>query len=127
MNMSKSLLTWLNAGAIPIQGGKAHACYIIGVIPPTPGSLETPVSVIAIGFHPQKLNMHPSMLSDADMSRLHYYASNGKDFAVDFVDKFLGMNTEQEQTVKREPISTFPPEIDLGIEHKEKVDGNEDQ
>lgn len=107
-------MVWLSAGSIPIMGGKAHACYILGIIPPTPNSLETPVSVFAIGFHQQKLQMHPSMLSDADMSRLHYYASGGQDFAVEFVDRFMGATHNIEE--QREPISPFPPEIDLGAE-----------
>lgn len=102
-------MAWINAGCDPLSGGRAFCCWIHGIIPPTPGTLERPVSVFAIGFHAARIAMTPATLGEADLQRMHFYTSDGTAFAQEFVDKFLG--SESPADSGRDAISPFPPEM----------------
>lgn len=100
-------VSWLNAGCEPMGDGRFHYCWILGVIPPTPGTIERPVNVMYVGFHNFKINVAPNSISQADLDRMHVYVSDTSHFAGEFVSKFLG--TEPEPVETRENISPWPP------------------
>lgn len=102
-----SRLTFLNAGCDQISD-KAFCCWIMGVIPPTAGSLEKPVSVFSIAFREDRILMAPQMLTPDDMSRMHYYTAEAGNFAHEFVQKFLGVVPAE--TVKRGEMMPWPGE-----------------
>lgn len=107
-------VSWLNAGCEPMVDGRVHYCWIIGVIPPTPGTIERPVNVMYVGFHQFKITIAPNSISQADLDRMHVYVSDSADFAGDFVNKFLGLEPEQ-PVAQRESISPWPPMIDKEV------------
>lgn len=104
-------VNWLNTGCGPIMDGRVHVCWIMGVIAPAPDSLQLPLSVMYLGFHQQKILMQPQALSQADLDRMHVYASNPSDFVSEFTNKFLGKDVEP--IGRRDPISAWPPGIDM--------------
>lgn len=107
-------VSWLNAGCEPMMDGRIHYCWIMGVIPPTPGTIERPVNVMYVGFHQFKITIAPNSVSQSDLDRMHVYVSDGTDFAGDFINKFLGMQPEQ-PVEAREAISPWPPMIDQEV------------
>ncbi|AWY07194.1 hypothetical protein [Aeromonas phage SD04] len=107
-------VSWLNAGCEPMGDGRVHYCWIMGVIPPTPGTIERPVNVMYVGFHQFKITIAPNSISQSDLDRMHVYVSDGTDFAGDFINKFLGMQPEQ-PVEAREHISPWPPMIDQEV------------
>jgi hypothetical protein len=100
-------VNWLNAGCEPLGDGKIHYCWIMGVIAPTPGTLERPVNVMYIGFHQQRIMIAPHAVTAADLDRMHVYVSDGSNFVSEFVGKFLGLEPERSVT-ERESISPWP-------------------
>lgn len=100
-------VSWLNAGCEPLGDGKVNYCWIMGVIAPTPGTIERPVNVMYIGFHPQRIMIAPNSVSVADLDRMHVYVSDSTNFVGEFVGKFLGMEPEQPVSA-RESISPWP-------------------
>lgn len=100
-------VNWLNAGCEPIGDGSVHYCWIMGVIAPTPGTIERPVNVMYIGFHPQKIIISPNSITQSDLDRMHVYVSDSAGFVSEFVGKFLGIESDQPAT-ERESISPWP-------------------
>lgn len=100
-------VSWLNAGCEPLGDGRFHYCWIMGVIPPTPGTIERPVNVMYIGFHQQRIMIAPHSVSQSDLDRMHVYVSDSSNFVGDFVGHFLGLEPEQPAT-QRESISPWP-------------------
>ena len=100
-------VSWLNAGCEPLGDGKIHYCWIMGVIAPTPGTLERPVNVMYIGFHQQRIMIAPHAVTAADLDRMHVYVSDGSNFVGEFVGKFLGIEPENHVT-ERASISPWP-------------------
>ena len=100
-------VSWLNAGCEPLGDGQVHYCWIMGVIAPTPGTLERPVNVMYIGFHHQRIMIAPHAVTAADLDRMHVYVSDGSNFVGEFVGKFLGIEPEKPAT-ERESISPWP-------------------
>lgn len=100
-------VSWLNAGCEPLGDGKIHYCWIMGVIAPTPGTLERPVNVMYIGFHQQRIMIAPHAVTAADLDRMHVYVSDGSNFVGEFVGKFLGIEPENNVT-ERASISPWP-------------------
>lgn len=103
-------VAWLNAGCEPMADGRVHYCWIMGVIPPTPGTIERPINVMYVGFHQFKINIAPNAIAQTDLDRMHVYVSDSSNFAGEFVEKFLGAQPEPVTT--REHISPWPPMID---------------
>lgn len=103
-------VNWLNTGCAPIMDGRAHYCWIMGVIAPTTGSVQHPVNVMYVGFHQHRIVMSPNSIAQADLDRMHVYVCNGADFAGMFVNQFLGH--EAEPIASRETIAPWPPMID---------------
>lgn len=99
-------VSWVNAGCESMGEGKAYYCWIMGIIPPNQGTLEKPVSVMYIGFHPQRIAVTPNMVTQADLDRMHVYVSDATLFAANFVNTFLGH--EEVKPVTREAISPWP-------------------
>ncbi|UPT52983.1 hypothetical protein [Hafnia phage yong3] len=106
-------VNWLNAGCEPMADGRVHYCWIMGIIAPTPGTIERPVNVMYVGFHPNKITIAPNAISIGDLDRMHVYTSDGSDFAGSFVRKFLG--SEPEPVAAREQISPWPPMLDQEV------------
>ena len=79
----------------------------MGVIAPTPGTIERPVNVMYIGFHPQKIIISPNSITQSDLDRMHVYVSDSAGFVSEFVGKFLGIESDQPAT-ERERISPWP-------------------
>lgn len=100
-------VNWLNAGCEPLGDGQIHYCWIMGVIAPNPGTLERPVNVMYVGFHNQRIMIAPNSVTQADLDRMHVYASDSSSFVHDFVGQFLGIQPEQPAT-EREAISPWP-------------------
>lgn len=100
-------VNWLNAGCEPLGDGQIHYCWIMGVIAPTPGTLERPVNVMYIGFHSQRILIAPHSVNQADLDRMHVYISDSSNFVGDFVGKFLGIEPEQ-PIAERESIMPWP-------------------
>jgi hypothetical protein len=100
-------MNWLYAGCDMAAG--VYCCWIVGIIPPAPGTLERPVSVFALGFSPRQMLMSPTSLSATDMQRMHYYVADTGNLVQKFVSKFLGM----EPATDNEPagISPYPEEV----------------
>ena len=98
---------WLYAGCDMAAG--VYCCWIVGIIPPAPGTLERPVSVFALGFSPRQMLMSPTSLSATDMQRMHYYVADTGNLVQKFVSKFLGM----EPATENEPagISPYPEAV----------------
>lgn len=107
-------VNWLNAGCEPLGDGRVNYCWIMGVIAPTPNSIERPVNVMYVGFHPQRILVAPNAVSQADMDRMHVYVSDSSNFVGEFVGKFLGIEPEK-PIEARESISPWPPMLDQEI------------
>lgn len=99
-------VTWINAGCEPLPDGRAHFCWVMGVIPPAPGTLERAISVMYVGFHPIKIMVMPNTVTHEDLDRMHVYVSDGANFAGEFVNRFLGMSAPA--VTARETISPWP-------------------
>lgn len=99
-------VSWVNAGCEPFGQDGIHYCWIMGVIPPNPGTLEKPINVMYIGFHSQKIAVIPNMITQADLDRMHVYICDASPFALSFVNTFLGF--EEVKPVSREAISPWP-------------------
>lgn len=112
-------ISWLNAGCDPIEGSNIYCCWIIGVIPPTPGSLEKPVSVFTLGFNSVYIPMSPAYLTKQDMQRMHYYTSDYGDFTKSFINNFLDLEQPKEIT-NRPSMMAFP--TDINVESQEQSD-----
>lgn len=108
-NFAHERVHWINAGCDAIAG--VHVCWIRGVVPPSSGTLEVPVDVFYIGFHPQKINMSPQTLTFNDLNRMHVYASDARGFAHEFTQAFLGIDAQAVD--EREPISPHPSDIEI--------------
>lgn len=100
-------VNWLNAGCEPLGDGQVNYCWIMGVIAPTPGTIERPVNVMYIGFHPQRIMIAPNSVSVSDLDRMHVYISDSSNFVGEFVGQFLGIQPEKPAT-ERESISPWP-------------------
>lgn len=100
-------VNWLNAGCEPLGDGQIHYCWIMGVIAPNPGTIERPVNVMYIGFHPQRIMIAPNSVTVSDLDRMHVYVSDSSNFVGEFVGKFLGTEPEKPATA-RESISPWP-------------------
>lgn len=100
-------VSWINAGSEPLGDGTVHYCWIMGVIAPTPGTLERPVNVMYVGFHPQRIMIAPNTVGQADLDRMHVYVSDSTNFAGEFVGQFLGMQPEK-PVAEREAIMPWP-------------------
>lgn len=87
-------MSWINANSEMLMG--AYCNWIVGVIPPSPNTLEHPVSVFAIGFSKQKKIMHPNVTKMSDLQSMHYYIAESLPFIEQFVKKFLGLEAEVE-------------------------------
>lgn len=105
-------VVWLNTGSEPIMEGRAHCCWIMGVVPPTAGSIQLPLSVMYIGFHLNKVVMNPNSLSQADLDRMHVYVSSAESMVDSFISQFLGLEP-QAPIAERETIAPWPPTIDM--------------
>ncbi|AVQ09775.1 hypothetical protein [Salmonella phage GSP032] len=99
-------VNWLNAGCEPLDGN-IHYCWIMGVIAPTPGTIERPINVMYIGFHSQRILIAPHSVSQSDLDRMHVYVSDSSNFVGEFVGKFLGIEPEK-PVAEREAISPWP-------------------
>lgn len=116
-------VNWLNAGCEPLDGS-IHYCWIMGVIAPTPGTLERPVNVMYIGFHSQRILIAPHSVSQSDLDRMHVYTSDSSNFVGEFVGKFLGIEPEQ-PIAERESIMPWPNMNQQAEPEKEKVKEDE--
>lgn len=103
---------WINAGCTPVAAN-VNFCWILGIVTPTPNSLETPVSVVYAGFHPNKITMNPQSLTQQDLDRMHVYVGDARDFANKFARNFLSMGEPAMDT--REPISPYPSVNELVV------------
>ena len=61
-----------NAGCDKVTNN-VYCCWILGIIPPTMGTLEKPVSVFTLGFNSAFIPMSPQTIGQQDMMRMHYY------------------------------------------------------
>lgn len=102
-------MIWMNAGCDQVRDSNIYCCWIMGVIPPTPGSLERPVSVFTLGFNQCQIPMSPASLTKQDMQRMHYYTSDYGDFTKKFIDNFLDF-TVPEEVANRPSMMAFPEE-----------------
>lgn len=112
-------MQWLNAGCDCISQGQ-YCCWILGVIPPTPGTLEKTMSVFALGFNTMPVMMSPSTLNKLDMERMHYYVTDYGEFARNFVEEFMGI-TNSTEVSNRGPMLPFP---EINKEREKENDGN---
>lgn len=99
-------MNWVNAGCHKIND-RVYCCWILGIIPPTPNSLEKPTSVFTLGFNSTYVPMSPGFITRDDMNRMHYYVSDYGDFVTKFVSQFLGLESPETQG-KRPAMSPFP-------------------
>lgn len=100
-------MQWINAGCDKVTNN-VYCCWILGIIPPTMGTLEKPVSVFTLGFNSAFIPMSPQTIGQQDMMRMHYYTSEYGDFARQFVTKFLSAEQVKEIT-ERPSMMPFPP------------------
>lgn len=114
-------MNWLNAGCDKV-GDNVYCCWILGVIPPTYGTLEKPVSVFTLGFNGTYIPMTPSSLTKQDMLRMHFYTSEYSELARGFINSFLDRETQESATKPRTAMMPFP---DLGVSPNDGCnDGN---
>lgn len=99
-------VNWVNAGCESLGNDSIYYCWIMGVIPPNPGTIEKPVNVMYIGFHSQKILVTPNMVTQDDLNRMHVYVCDASPFAQSFVSNFLGI--EEIKPVVRDTISPWP-------------------
>lgn len=97
---------WVNAGCEPFGLDGIHYCWIMGIIPPNPGTIEKPINVMYIGFHSQKITVTPNMVTEADLDRMHIYVCDASPFALAFVNEFLGY--QEVKPTAREAIRPWP-------------------
>lgn len=97
-----------NGECIKLPNLDAYFCYMHGVIPPIPNTLEKPVEVYYIGFHKSYVDMR--YLTPTDIARMHIYKSDTTDWASAFANAVLNTGLETEQNMEREPISPWIPE-----------------
>lgn len=100
-------MQWINAGCDKVTNN-VYCCWVLGIIPPTMGTLEKPVSVFTLGFNSAFIPMSPQTIGQQDMMRMHYYTSEYGDFARQFVTKFLSAEQVKEIT-ERPSMMPFPP------------------
>lgn len=93
---------------IKIPDIDAFFCYMHGVIPPMPNSLEKSVDVYYIGFHKNYVDMR--YLTPTDISRMHIYKTDTTDWASAFAKAVLDIEPEiPNESLNREPISPWVP------------------
>ena len=102
-------VNWLSYGCRKVFGQPFYACWIKGVVLPTPNSLEIPTYLMYVGFNENDINMSPKFVTMQDLSRMHIYGRQEPRFAEYFINNFLGIEEEKEE--KRAPISSQPPKI----------------
>jgi len=106
MSFPHNRVNWINAGCESLGENKAYFCWIMGIIPPNQGTLEKPISVMYVGFHPQRIAITPNMVTQIDLDRMHVYVSDASGFALNFANVFLGL--DEVKPVTREAISPWP-------------------
>lgn len=88
-----SLIVPLNSGCTKIADGK-FCCWVRGVIPPRPGTIERPMEVVSLGF--AQFEVPSSALAlPGTLERMHYYVANDDSFMADFAGQFLGLPSAQ--------------------------------
>lgn len=86
-----SLMVPLNQSCIKLGEGK-YCCWVRGLIPPRPGSIEVPMEVIALGFTTFDVPLS-AMTLPSTLERMHYYVARDDSFMKDFVEQFLGVTS----------------------------------
>lgn len=98
---------WGRGGCNPVPSRDYYSVWLTGVIHPATNNLERPVTVLAIGFHPNEIISSKSTITVNDLFQMHIYTCDeGQGFAA-FVDEFLA-TADSERT--RETVSPMPPD-----------------
>lgn len=109
-------VNWIEQGCDKVFNQPFYACWIRGIILPSPGSLEKSQHVMYVGFHSNKIDMPPAYLTVNDLKCMHVYTKSEVNFPSLFINSFLGIEAVEDST--REPISAMPPKITM---NKKKV------
>ncbi len=106
---------WLNTGCEMInQSPSIHFCWIMGVVPPQPNTLEVPTSVLYCGFHKNKITMNPQSLTERDLECMHIYTCDARSFAFEFSQQFLSQGAvtpPQRESITPYPVENTMPEM----------------
>lgn len=95
---------WLESGCEFIADDHDYFVWIRGVIEPKEGSIEKPLNVMYVGFHPEKISVKPNTIYETDINRMHIYVNDASGFALEFCNNFLG--TDKPET--REGVKPYP-------------------
>lgn len=104
MEFPHKRVNWLDSGCEYIADDHDHFVWIRGVIPAREGTIEKPLNVMYVGFHPEKISVMPNTIFVSDVERMHVYVNDSSGFAVEFCNQFLGV----EKPEVREPVKSFP-------------------
>lgn len=115
-------VNWVETGCHKVFNQPFYACWIKGVILPSPNSLEKALSVMYVGFHSKQISMSPSHLTTDDLKCMHIYSRAEPHFAEEFVNSFLGIEAADDP--ERETISSHPP---LKMNKAKKAEAKDDE
>ncbi|MGL4517994.1 MAG: hypothetical protein ACRCUH_15045 [Shewanella sp.] len=100
-------VNWIEQGCDKVFNQPFYACWIKGIILPSPGSLEKTQQVMYVGFHSKQIDMSPAFLTINDLKCMHVYTRSEPNFPSLFINSFLGIDAIDDSA--REPISAMPP------------------
>lgn len=104
MDFPHNKVSWIDSGCEFIADDHDYFVWIRGVIPAKEGTQQRPLTVMYIGFHPEKIAVLPDTIYVADIQRMHVYVNESAGFATEFCRQFLG-GAESEV---REPVKPYP-------------------
>lgn len=81
---------------------------VFGVIPPVPGTIEKPTSVLFVGFANRYIS--PSMIGLHDMRKMHVYKCDMAGTAVEIATAFFEQAKESAETPEITPFPTAAAE-----------------
>jgi len=79
---------------------------VLGILAPTPGTMEKPLDVVYIGFH--NMDFDPMALGPKDIHCMHIYGRDSGSFQEEFVSSFLNpIKAQPAEHVDRPPVSPY--------------------
>lgn len=79
---------------------------VMGILAPTPGTMEKPLDVVYIGFH--NMDFDPMALGPKDIHCMHIYGRDSGSFQDAFVSAFLNpTKMVSQEHVERPPVTPY--------------------
>ena len=92
-------LIWINTGCEKISDTpELFYCWIRGIIPPTPNTMEKPMDIMLLGLNRQLINMNPQFLTMDHMKNMFIYKAEPSNFVEQFLYQFIGVQSIETQS-----------------------------